>query len=102
MTMKVARNDLRRNLHCLVQLFMWGANCDMQIILDEEAAVRYVVKYAMKPEKQSCDAKIILVEVMSRPRQVEGSSSGEDVEKGRDVPVVADDIEDGNPGHCEI
>ena len=28
-------------------------NCDLQIVLDEEQAIRYLVKYSSKPEQSS-------------------------------------------------
>ena len=43
-----------------MHLQAWMVNCDMQIVLDEERAIRYLVKYASKPEKRSSDMNNLL------------------------------------------
>jgi hypothetical protein len=45
------RNDSFMNTHNRLILENWMANVDMQIILDQAAAVAYMVKYATKAEK---------------------------------------------------
>ena len=45
------QNDPRINQHCKIHLQEWMANCDMQIVLDEEQDNIYLFKYAFKPEK---------------------------------------------------
>jgi hypothetical protein len=45
------RNDSFVNVHNKLILSHWCANVDMQIILDQAAAVAYMVKYATKAEK---------------------------------------------------
>jgi len=47
----IKRNDEYLNIHNRLILEHWLANVDMQIILDKEAAVAYMVKYATKAEK---------------------------------------------------
>ena len=32
---------------------MWMEKCDLKIVLDEEQAIRYLVKYASNPEQSS-------------------------------------------------
>ena len=59
------RNDPLMNSHCRIQLQGWRANVDIQLILDKEAAVNYMVKYASKPEKRSDDAGEIFSSVMA-------------------------------------
>ena len=39
---------------------IWMANCDLNIVLDEEQAIQYFVKYASKAEKPSTDMIEIL------------------------------------------
>ena len=45
------RNDSYLNVHNQLILSNWCANVDMQIILDQAAAIAYMVKYATKAEK---------------------------------------------------
>ena len=47
------RNDARLNRHQPLQLQGWRANCDIQIIVDYQACLEYLVKYASKGEKAS-------------------------------------------------
>ena len=47
----IKRNDEYLNIHNQLIFEHWLANVDMQIILDKEAAVAYMVKYATKSEK---------------------------------------------------
>ena len=58
------RNDPLMNSHCRIQMQGWRANVDLQLILDKEAAVRYMVKYASKPEKRSDNAGEIFTSIM--------------------------------------
>lgn len=45
------RNDTNLNMHNRIICQNWCANVDMQIILDQAAAIAYMVKYATKAEK---------------------------------------------------
>jgi hypothetical protein len=45
------RNDSYMNPHNKLVLRHWAGNVDMQIILDQQAAISYMVKYATKGEK---------------------------------------------------
>lgn len=45
------RNDTNMNMHYRLICQNWCANVDMQIILDQAAAIAYMVKYATKAEK---------------------------------------------------
>ena len=47
------RNDGNMNSHNRVLLQNWRANVDLQLLLDWEDAVRYMVKYVSKQEKRS-------------------------------------------------
>jgi hypothetical protein len=47
------KNDPRLNQYCSMHLRSWLANCDLQIVVDEEQAIRDLVKYASKAEKTS-------------------------------------------------
>ena len=44
------RNDPLMNQHCKLHLQSWMVNCNVQIILDEEQVIWYLVKYASKAE----------------------------------------------------
>ena len=44
------RNDPWLNQHSKVVLLGWRANIDLQPVLDRQAAIKYVSKYASKPE----------------------------------------------------
>ena len=46
-------------------------NCDLQIVLDEEQAIRYLVKYASKAEKYSTDVSEILQYLVPLDRNAE-------------------------------
>ncbi|RMZ95107.1 ATP-dependent DNA helicase PIF1, partial [Brachionus plicatilis] len=50
---KMKRNDPNMNVHNILCCHHWRGNSDMQIIIDKSAAIRYMVKYAAKPEKSS-------------------------------------------------
>ena len=45
------RNDPYMNCHCRICSENWCSNIDMQLILDQAAAIAYMVKYATKAEK---------------------------------------------------
>ena len=47
------RNDSRLNSHQRLQLQGWGANCDIQLVVDYQACVEYLAKYAAKSETRS-------------------------------------------------
>ena len=47
------RNDPRINSHNWLMIQHWRANVDMQIIVDIDACVRYMAKYAAKGEPRS-------------------------------------------------
>jgi len=40
------QNDPRMNRHPQMQLQAWRTNCDIQIILDHNACLNYIAKYA--------------------------------------------------------
>ena len=84
------RNDPRMNQHCKMHLQSWMANCDLQIVLDEEQAVLYLVKYASKGEKSSTDMSDILQSLVPLNENVEQS----DGEADESIPVggQVDDI----------
>ena len=44
------RNDSRLNSHQRLQLQGWRANCDIQLVVDYQACVEYLTKYAAKSE----------------------------------------------------
>ena len=50
-TIALKRNDQYSNMHRPFMLHHWRGNIDLQIILDKQAAVNYMVKYATKGEK---------------------------------------------------
>lgn len=47
------RNDSRINNHQRLQLQGWRAHCDIQIVVDYQACVEYLAKYAAKSETRS-------------------------------------------------
>ena len=47
------RNDSRLNSHQRLQLQGWRANCDIQLVVDYQACVEYLEKYAAKSETRS-------------------------------------------------
>ncbi len=47
------RNDSRLNNHQHLQLQGWRANCDIQVVIDHYACVKYLTKYAAKGEPRS-------------------------------------------------
>ncbi|HEY0652265.1 MAG TPA: AAA family ATPase, partial [Chryseosolibacter sp.] len=59
------RNDQRMNQHNKMLLCTWKANCDMQLVLDEEMAIKYMVKYASKPEQRSSQATSLIGQVVN-------------------------------------
>ena len=44
------QNDSRLNTHQRLQLQGWRANCDIQVVIDHYACVKYLTKYAAKGE----------------------------------------------------
>lgn len=59
-----AHNDPYLNTHCWAQLHGWLANVDLQIILDKDTAVKYMVKYASKAEKRLTDAREVFKAIL--------------------------------------
>ncbi len=47
------RNDSRLNNHQHLQPQEWRANCDIQVVIDHYACVKYLTKYAAKGEPRS-------------------------------------------------
>ena len=47
------RNDSRLNTHQRLQLQGWRANCDIQVVIDHYACVKYLTKYAARGEPRS-------------------------------------------------
>ncbi|CAF1040741.1 unnamed protein product [Brachionus calyciflorus] len=50
---KLKRNDPNINVHNILFCRHWRGNIDMQIIIDKNAALRYILEYAAKTEKSS-------------------------------------------------
>jgi hypothetical protein len=48
---KLKRNDANMNAHCRMIVENWRANIDIQVILDQQAAINYMVKYVSKGKK---------------------------------------------------
>ena len=65
------RNDPRLSQHCKMFLKIWLANCNLKIVLDEEQAIRYLVKYASKPEARSEDVNDLLLSLVPRNNETE-------------------------------
>ena len=51
------RNDPSVNRHQRIQLQVWRANCDIQLVIDHHACIEYLAKYAAKAEKLSSVAR---------------------------------------------
>jgi hypothetical protein len=47
----IKRNDEMMNVHNRIVAQNWRGNVDMQIILDQQAAINYMVKYVTKGNK---------------------------------------------------
>jgi hypothetical protein len=60
------RNDAWLNQHSKAVLLGWRANVDLQPVLDRMAAIRYISKYASKPETVSDSYCSALVDFCSR------------------------------------
>jgi hypothetical protein len=58
------RNDPFLNMHNRLICHHWRGNVDMQIILDEAAAINYIVKYATKGEKAGQELTEIFKDVV--------------------------------------
>ena len=79
------RNDPRMSQHCKFHLQSWFANCDIQIVLDEEQAIRYLVKYASKPEKRCNSINELIKSILpSRLETVEESKDDNEESKEND------------------
>ena len=59
------RNDTRLNKHQRIQLQGWRANCDIQPIIDYNACLEYLTKYASKGESLSSVARDAFVSVVN-------------------------------------
>ena len=59
------RNDSFMNMHNRSICHCWRGNVDLQIILDQNAAVNYMVKYATKSEKTGKTLKQIYKDIIS-------------------------------------
>ena len=70
------RNDPRMSQHCKFHLQSWFANCDMQIVLDEEQAIQYLVKYASKPEKRCTSINELIKSIL--PSRLESNEESKD------------------------
>ena len=68
-SIQTVRNDPRINQHCRFHLNSWYANCDMQIVLDEEQALRYLVKYASKPETRAEHGSNLLKTILNQNKR---------------------------------
>lgn len=60
------RNDPWMNQHSTPVLLAWRANVDLQPVLDKKAAIKYVCKYASKPEVLSQSYRDALTDFCSR------------------------------------
>ena len=65
------RNDPRLSQHCKMFLKSWLANCNLKKNLDEEQAIRYLMKYASKPEARSEDVNGLLRSLVPRNNETE-------------------------------
>ncbi|XP_066921730.1 uncharacterized protein [Clytia hemisphaerica] len=65
------RNDSRVNRHQRLQLQSWRANCDIQPIIDYNACLEYLAKYASKAEKISDVARDAFVSVVENLKGTE-------------------------------
>ncbi|CAB4003587.1 Hypothetical predicted protein [Paramuricea clavata] len=60
------RNDSRVNNHQQLQLQGWRANCDIQVVIDHYACVKYLTKYAAKGEPRSSVLKDAFNNIMQK------------------------------------
>jgi hypothetical protein len=65
---KLKRNDQYLNTHNILTELCWQGNTDMQIILDEHAAISYMVKYAAKGEKAGSNLQEIYKTVIKHSK----------------------------------
>ena len=65
-TIVTKRNDSRLNRHQPLQLQGWRANCDIQIVVDYQACLEYLVKYTSKGEKASSVLNNAFTNVISK------------------------------------
>jgi hypothetical protein len=78
------------NQHSKIILLAWRANVDMQPVLDREAALKYISKYASKPEAQSESYHAALKDFCSRlPRGLPAERAAQSlfarIAAGRDI-----------------
>ena len=60
------RNDPRLIQNCKMFFKICLTTCDLQIVLDEEQAIRYFMKYASNPEARSEDVNDLLRSLVPR------------------------------------
>ena len=70
-TIVLKRNDSRVNRHQRLQLQSWRANCDIQPIIDNNACLEYLAKYASKSENISDVARDAFVSVVENLKGTE-------------------------------
>ena len=85
------RNDPIMSQHNKMHLQSWMANCDLQIVLDEEQAIRYMVKYASKPEKSSHHMNDIMQSIL-QSRNENDTDNNDEEESKEERPEPADDV----------
>ena len=70
-TLSTKRNDPRVNSHNRVMLEHWRANVDMQIIVDIQACIHYMAKYAAKGEPKSQPVQTTFMSMMKHEKPSE-------------------------------
>ena len=69
------RNDEFMNVHNRLICHSWRANVDMQVILDHNAAINYMVKYATKCEKAGSSLRQLFNDVIGPASNDDNSQS---------------------------
>ena len=67
------RNDPRINRHQRLQLQSWRANIDIQPIIDHNACLEYIAKYASKAEKLSTVVRDAFVNVIGNLKTIDST-----------------------------
>ena len=62
-------------------LQIWIANCDLQIVLDEEQDIRYLVRYASNPEQSSHHINYIIQSLLQNQTGNDGEDAPEELSK---------------------
>ena len=75
------RNDPLINQHKKMHLQRWMEICDPKIVLDEEQAIRYLVKYASKPERSSHHINDIMQPLLQNQTENDGEDAQEEEPK---------------------